>query len=47
MNNLTITDNDIEAIGSSGAASFGSYGNRNAISINYGGQRIAESHQVV
>ncbi|MBK9321067.1 MAG: T9SS type A sorting domain-containing protein [Bacteroidetes bacterium] len=37
MNNLTITDNDIEAIGSSGAATFGSYGNRNAISINYGG----------
>ncbi|MBK7965085.1 MAG: right-handed parallel beta-helix repeat-containing protein [Bacteroidetes bacterium] len=37
MNNLTITDNDIEAIGSSAAATFGSYGNRNAISINYGG----------
>jgi hypothetical protein len=37
MNNLTITDNDIEAIGTSAAATFGSYGNRNAISINYGG----------
>jgi hypothetical protein len=37
MNNLTITDNDVEAIGTSAAATFGSYGNRNAISINYGG----------
>src|SRR5690606_23693971 len=33
LDSLTITNNTVEAYGSSNAASFGAYGNRNAISI--------------
>lgn len=37
LDNTVIKNNLIEATASSGAASFGSYGDRNAVSINYGG----------
>ena len=37
MDNITVKSNDIKAIGSSNAAYYGAYGNRNAVSINYGG----------
>ncbi len=37
LDNLAIKNNDIEATGSSAAANFGAYGNRNAVSINYTG----------
>lgn len=37
VSGITIKDNVINATGSSAAASSGSYGNRNAVSINYGG----------
>jgi hypothetical protein len=37
IDNLSVKDDSIEAYGSSAALSFGSYGNRNAISINYFG----------
>ncbi|MBV6477796.1 MAG: hypothetical protein HGGPFJEG_00540 [Ignavibacteria bacterium] len=37
IDNITVKNDSIEAYGSSAAATFGSYGNRNAISINYGG----------
>ena len=37
LDNLTIKNNEIKGIGSSAAGNFGAYGNRNAVSINYGG----------
>ncbi len=37
ISNLTIKNNDIKAVGSTNAASSGAYGNRNAVSVNYGG----------
>lgn len=37
LDNTVIKNNLIEAMASSGAASFGSYGDRNAVSVNYGG----------
>jgi hypothetical protein len=37
IDNLTVKNNGITPTGTSNAASFGAYGNRNAISINYGG----------
>jgi hypothetical protein len=37
INNLTVKGNTIRAIGSSNAANFGTYTDRNAVSINYGG----------
>ncbi|MEZ4887870.1 MAG: right-handed parallel beta-helix repeat-containing protein [Chitinophagales bacterium] len=37
IDNIDVTNNTINPYGSSGAGSFGSYGNRNAVSINYGG----------
>jgi hypothetical protein len=37
ISNLTIKDNVIEPIATSNAGSFDGYGNRNAVSINYGG----------
>ncbi|MBL7805895.1 MAG: right-handed parallel beta-helix repeat-containing protein, partial [Saprospiraceae bacterium] len=37
IDNFTVKNSAVEAYGSSGAASYGSYSNRNAISINYGG----------
>ena len=37
IDNINVKDDSVEAYGSSAAATFGSYGNRNAISINYGG----------
>jgi len=37
IDNINVKDDSIEAYGSSAAGTFGSYGNRNAISINYGG----------
>jgi len=37
IDNITITNDSVEAYGSSAAGTFGSYSNRNAISINYGG----------
>ncbi|MBK7255276.1 MAG: right-handed parallel beta-helix repeat-containing protein [Ignavibacteria bacterium] len=37
IDNLSVKNDSIEAYGSSNAATFGSYGNRNAISINYTG----------
>jgi hypothetical protein len=46
VDNLTIKDNAINPYASSSVGSFGSYGNRNAISINYGGginYRVATS----
>lgn len=41
LDEITITNNVINAKGSSSAASFGSYGLRNAISINYAAYRAA------
>lgn len=41
ISNLTIKNNTINAVASSLAASFGGYGNRNAVSVNYAGYRIA------
>ncbi|MEZ4823033.1 MAG: hypothetical protein R2942_11670 [Ignavibacteria bacterium] len=37
IDNFTVTNDSVEAYGSSNANTFGSYGNRNAVSINYGG----------
>jgi parallel beta-helix repeat protein len=37
ISGITIKNNLINATGSSGAGSFGAYGNRNAVSINYSG----------
>ncbi|HMS35306.1 MAG TPA: DUF1565 domain-containing protein, partial [Ignavibacteria bacterium] len=37
IDNINIKNDSVEAYGSSNAMTFGSYGNRNAISINYGG----------
>ena len=37
VDNITITDNQITATGSSAAGSFGTFGNRNAVSVNYNG----------
>jgi hypothetical protein len=41
IDNFTITNDSVEAYGSSAAGTFGSYGNRNAIGINYGVYRVA------
>ena len=37
IDNFNITNDSVEAYGSSAAGTFGSYGNRNAVSINYSG----------